>query len=90
MSDKKVKDATKPSGPVNVRKLKFWVDRDLCIGAGTCVAIAPNTYELDGEAKAVILDTAEKDSDSILIDAARGCPVAAIIIEDEKGNRVFP
>jgi ferredoxin len=89
-TDVKLKDPKNPSGPVQVRNLKFWVDRDLCIGAATCVAIAPNTYLLDSEAKAIILETTEQDTDEILIDAARGCPTAAIIIEDNKGNRIFP
>lgn len=86
----KLKDKNNPSGPVQVRNLKFWVDRDLCIGAATCIAIAPQTYLLDSDAKAIILDSADLDGDEELIDAARGCPTAAIIIEDEKGNRIFP
>ena len=85
-----LKDPAKPSGPVNVRNLKIRVDRDLCIGAATCIAIAPNTFLLDSEAKAIILDSADLDNDDIIIDSARGCPTAAIIIEDEKGNRVYP
>ncbi len=83
-------DSQKPSGPVQIRKLKTWVDRDLCIGAATCVAIAPKTFILDGEAKAVYLNTSAEDSDETILDAAKGCPVAAIIIEDENGNKIFP
>ncbi|MBI4009427.1 ferredoxin [Candidatus Roizmanbacteria bacterium] len=90
MGDQNLKDSQNPSGPVQVRNLKVHVDRDLCIGAATCVAIAPKTFILDSEAKAVILNTIEQDPDNVIIDAARGCPVAAIIIEDDKGNKVFP
>lgn len=89
-SDPKLKDPHHPSGPVTVRKLKMWVDRDLCIGAATCVAIAPHTFIIDSEAKAIIIDTIELDNDDIIVDSARGCPVAAIIIEDLHGNRVYP
>jgi len=85
-----LKDPKNPSGPVKVRNLKFWVDRNLCIGAATCVAVAPKTYVLDDEAKAVVLSSTDEDTDQTLIDAARACPVAAIIVEDEKGNRIFP
>jgi len=85
-----LKDSKNPSGPVKVRNLKFWVDRNLCIGAATCIAVAPKTYELDSEAKAVILKSTDEDSDQTLIDAAKACPVAAIIVEDDKGNRIFP
>jgi ferredoxin len=66
------------------------VDRDLCIGAATCVAIAPQTFVLDSEAKAIILATTDNDPDNVIIDAAKGCPVAAIIIEDETGKKIFP
>lgn len=90
MDNQKLKDPQKPSGPVNIRNLKVWVDRDLCIGAATCVAIAPQTFILDSQAKAIILDSADKDSNETIIDAAKACPVAAIFVEDEKGNRIFP
>lgn len=86
----KLKDPQKPSGPVKVRKLKFWIDRNLCIGAATCIAIAPKAYELDKDAKAIILDTADEETDQAIIDGAKACPVAAIIVEDENGNRIFP
>ena len=89
-NNQKLKNSQNPSGPVNVRNLKVWVDRDLCIGAATCVAVAPKTFTLDSQAKAVILETAEEDNNETIIDAARACPVAAIFIEDEKGNRIFP
>ena len=89
-NNQNLKNTQNPSGPVNVRNLKVWVDRDLCIGAATCVAVAPKTFNLDSQAKAVILETVEEDTDETIIDAARACPVAAIFIEDEKGNRIFP
>ncbi len=85
-----LKDAAAPSGPVKVRKLRVRVDRDLCIGAATCIALAAKTFTLDEDAKAVILETADEDTDEAILDAARGCPVAAIIIEDEQGNRIYP
>lgn len=85
-----LKDSKNPSGPINVHKYKVWVDRKLCIGAATCVAVAPLTFELDSEAKAVILETSDQDTIDTIIEGAKACPVAAIFIEDEKGNRVFP
>ena len=90
MDNQQLKDPVNPSGPVTIRNLKVHVDRDLCIGAATCVAIAPKTFVLDSEAKAIILASADQDQDSVIIDAAKGCPVAAIIIEDQNGNKIFP
>jgi len=39
---------------VQVGKYKLQVVRSLCIGAASCVAVSPTTFQLDGENKAVI------------------------------------
>ena len=90
MDNNQLKDPKQPSGPVKVKNLKIYVDRNLCIGAATCVAVAPKSYVLDSEAKAVILQSVDEDTEQNIIDGAKSCPVAAIIIEDDKGNRIFP
>ena len=79
-----------PSGPKKVGKLTIFVDRNLCIGAASCVAVAPKTFSLDNEAKAIILDTAIDETPETILDSAKSCPVAAIIIHDETGKQVFP
>jgi len=73
-----------------IRKYTMRIDQDLCIGAATCVAIAPKAWVLTDQAKAVILDTADQESDETLLEAAKGCPVMAIIITDETGKQIFP
>jgi len=85
-----LKDSSKPSGPVMVGNLKITIDRDLCIGAATCNSIAAHTFGLDDDSKAVILDTSGKDSEEAIIEAARSCPVAAILIQRANGERVYP
>lgn len=66
--------------------------RDICIGAATCSAIAPFTFGMDDENKAVMLvNSDEDDSDDVILAAAQSCPVFAIIIKDaETGKQVFP
>lgn len=86
----KLFDEKNPSGPVLANNLKVWVDRNLCIGAATCVAVAPKTFNLDSEAKAVILSTIKEDTPETVIEAAKACPVMAVFVEDDKGNRIFP
>lgn len=79
--------------PKVIRKIRKWtmrIDRGLCIGAATCVALAPKAWALDDEAKAIILDTADQETDENLLEAAKGCPVMAIIITDENGKQVYP
>jgi len=73
-----------------VRKYTMTIDRSACIGAATCVALAPHAYVLDNEAKAIYLDTAGDESDEALLNAAKGCPVAAIKIVDDTGKQIFP
>lgn len=84
-------DINDPSVIRTIRGFSMKIDRNLCIGAGTCVALAPKAWALDFEAKAIILDTSSEESDQALMDAAKGCPVAAItIMETATGKQLFP
>ena len=65
------------------------MDRNLCIGVGNCVGLAPTVFELDDENKAVILDPSSVD-DETLLDAAESCPEQAIIVEDDEGRQLYP
>ena len=69
--------------------MKVKIDRDLCIGLGNCVAIAPSVFTLDKENKAVVIDNHTID-DKTLFEAAESCPVKAIIIEDDGGKQLYP
>ncbi|MDP3987831.1 MAG: ferredoxin [Candidatus Levybacteria bacterium] len=83
-------------------KYKVKVDRALCIGAATCVAVSPKVFELDSEGKAVILkkdqtktsDVVEyeniDDTEENILNAAKSCPVDAIVIVevDDTGNEI--
>ena len=82
--------------------LKVKVDRELCIGAASCVAVAPNTFELDSEGKAVIkkkdgtmtsglVSYSEiNDNETNILNAAKSCPTNAIVIVevDETGKEI--
>ncbi len=70
--------------------VRIEVDRELCIGAASCVAIAPEAFELDGENKAVVKPTWANLTDEQLIQAAKSCPVAAIILQGKDGQRIYP
>lgn len=68
---------------------KIIIDRDLCIGVASCVAVSPQTYKLDDENKAVVID-ANVASDEELIMAAQSCPTKAIVIIDKSGKQIYP
>ena len=100
-------DATQGGEPTKkpLRIGKLMVDRNLCIGAASCVAVAPSTFELDPENKAVLrrkqpppssdmterkdLEDQAIDDETILL-AAKSCPTQAIIVYDEEGNQIYP
>jgi ferredoxin len=68
---------------------KIFIDRDLCIGAASCIAIAPDVFELDDENKAIVKNSKGADQDTIFL-AAQSCPTKAIILYDEEGNQIYP
>ncbi len=68
---------------------KIVVDRDLCIAAVSCVAVAADLWELDDESKAIVKDANAVD-DATLVASAESCPTKAIYLYDTDGNQVFP
>ena len=71
-------------------KFQIIVDRDLCIGAASCVGVAPEVFELDADDKSVVINPEGADDETI-IQAAQACPETAIIIMDEEsGKQVYP
>lgn len=69
--------------------MKARVDRDLCLGIGNCVAIAPTVFKLDKQNKATVLDPNSISEEKLII-AAESCPVNAIIVEDDQGEQKYP
>lgn len=65
------------------------VDRDLCIGAASCLAVSGGTYELDGENKAIVKDANTADDEETKA-AAASCPTKAIILKDRQGKQIYP
>lgn len=85
-------------------KLRIVVDPDLCIGAASCVTIAPESFQLNVENKAEVLDhgaapdgpsyervieVTEAEKDNIIL-GAQSCPTLAITIFDESGAQLYP
>ena len=71
-------------------KYKVSVIRNKCIGAASCVAIAPKVFQLDKENKAVVISQDGNTDDEKLL-AAQSCPTAAIVgIDEETGEQNWP
>jgi ferredoxin len=54
-----------------------------------CVATAPDVFELDDEGLSRVVDQDAGDEE-LLRQAAEGCPVQAVILEDDEGNQIYP
>jgi ferredoxin len=68
---------------------KIVIDRDLCIGAASCLAVSGETYNLDNENKAVVIDADSVDDDTLIM-SAESCPTKAILLFDKTGKQIFP
>ena len=69
---------------------KIVIDREACIGAATCVVVAPKAFDLDQDSIAIVKDHALDVDDDTLLMAAQSCPTQAILLFDEGGNQIFP
>ncbi len=70
-------------------KYRVKVIRSKCIGAASCVAIAPKVFALDEKQLAYVISEDELDETKLL--AAQSCPTAAIeIVDIETGEQVWP
>jgi ferredoxin len=72
------------------RKLRVWVDHNVCVGNAMCETIAPQVFQLNANRQSEAVNPAGDTVEKIL-EAAENCPVSAIFVEDaETGERLFP
>jgi ferredoxin len=72
--------------------------KDKCISCGSCVEYAPNYWQMGKDGRAELLRSKEKNGKSVLDicefeieqnkDASNACPVDAIQILDDSGNKI--
>jgi ferredoxin len=61
------------------------IDADACVAHGDCLHVAPQAFRLDDVA--VVVGDAPDD---VLIEAARSCPSAAIVLIDPETGEEVP
>ncbi|GIV01175.1 MAG: ferredoxin [Fimbriimonadales bacterium] len=66
------------------------IDRDLCIGSGNCVKIAPEVFVLDETSTTAFRDGELSCDRDRLIEACRVCPTNALRCVDDAGNILAP
>ena len=72
--------------------MKVHIDRDSCSGTGTCARLVPRMLrmvkdELDTYAEAI---PGGEAADEQLWEAAEACPWAAVILESDDGQVLYP
>ena len=61
--------------------MKAHVNKETCIGCGTCPLLAPNSFKMDDDGKAVEINPPGDDLATVK-SAEEGCPVDAITVEE--------
>ena len=85
-------------------KLKVWLNREECIGAAACVAVASKIWEMqadakvsiiggskleDGKIEEILIETDNEEDIENIIESAKVCPVAVIkIFNTETGEQI--
>lgn len=64
--------------------MQIKIDRERCMGSGSCQFHAPRTFDLDGECKAVVTNSSG-DSLQAIRSAVEGCPTRAIEFDEPRG-----
>ena len=64
--------------------MKAIIDENLCIACGLCAETCPEVFELgeDGDVSQVKVDIVPEELEELCKQAAEGCPVEAITLED--------
>jgi ferredoxin len=58
------------------------VDRDRCVGSGTCEVLAPAVFEVDDDGVLAVLREPAEDELPDVLDAVQACPTRALALAD--------
>ena len=71
-------------------KYRIVLDSQKCMGDGSCVDLAPETFSLDDEDRSFVTDEGGNWPEYVL-KAAKACPTDAITLFDaDTGDQVWP
>lgn len=64
------------------------IDKNACIGCGTCTVLAPKAFDMSEEGHSIVKDSWQEVDNETLINTAKSCPSAAIILFNEEGEKI--
>jgi len=63
--------------------MKIKIDKNKCLGCGTCVALAPEVFEIGEDGKSKVKEGADLEKNKDLIKQTKdSCPTQAVEIEE--------
>lgn len=69
--------------------MKVIVNQDECIGCGSCQAMNEKLFKLNDELKSMYIGGEGVTVEEVL-EVAKVCPVMAIEVYDDAGNKLYP
>lgn len=66
------------------------IDTDACMGNESCIAVAPEIFELDDDRISRFRDASGGVDRQRIIEACQVCPVDALIVLDAEGREIVP
>jgi len=57
------------------------INKEKCIGCGTCVAICPDVFKIGADGKAEVIEGDFAGKEALINQAKDSCPVQAIVVE---------
>lgn len=71
--------------------MKVNIKRDDCIGCGACQSMNGEMFELDGEHKSTFKEENKSNFSADQVrEVAEVCPMDAIEVYDDDGNKIYP
>lgn len=70
--------------------MKLIVNKDICVGCGSCVQANDKIFQLGEDGKSQVIGDFSEFSLEQLKELAGYCPVEAIEIYDDAGKKLFP
>jgi len=61
------------------------VDRDVCMGSGLCMVYAPDTFDIDDEARSFVKDPVGGQIEQVRA-AVEACPTRALRLTEESDS----
>lgn len=70
------------------QRLRIIVDLNKCVGSTICIQLSPRVFALNDQRQSSVVDPTN-DTAAKILEAAEGCPLAAILVQDVETGRVL-